>query len=65
MMTVCFKENLKVAPKTLADIISCANQDIRLVLNHLSVLAAQECDLASSKKHIKLVSTLRKIYNLK
>lgn len=54
-MSMCFKEKLKIAPNVLTDIISSANQDIRLIINHLSMLKMEDSQLAHSTKHIKLV----------
>jgi len=58
MMTVCYKENLKLPPGALGDIITSANSDVRLVLNHLSMLAADKNskNLEAAKKYVKLVS---------
>lgn len=66
MMSVCFKEGLKITPDQLNDIIKSTNQDIRLVLNHLSVLAAQkESKLANSEKYVRLGpwDVLRKVFS--
>lgn len=57
-MSMCFKEQLKVSPKDLSEIIVSANQDIRLIINHLSMLSIGNTRLANSSKHIKLVSTI-------
>ncbi|XP_054268631.1 replication factor C subunit 1 [Macrosteles quadrilineatus] len=54
MMSVCFKEKLKIKPEELTDIITSANQDIRLIMNHLSMLSVQKTSMANSSKHIKL-----------
>lgn len=58
-MSVCFKEKLKIKPEELTDIITSANQDIRLIMNHLSMLSVQKTSMANSSKHIKLVSTCK------
>ncbi|KAL1123083.1 hypothetical protein AAG570_002171 [Ranatra chinensis] len=66
MLSICFKEKLKVKPDTLVDIITSTNQDIRLTLNHLSMLAARgEKDLAAASKHVKLGpwDVLKKVFS--
>ncbi|XP_075211056.1 germ line transcription factor 1 [Lycorma delicatula] len=66
MMTICFKEGLKVTPDQLNEIIRSTNQDIRLVLNHLSVLAVQkDNNLPNSEKYVKLGpwDVLRKVFS--
>ncbi|KRT81463.1 AAA protein [Oryctes borbonicus] len=37
MMSVCFKEDLKIKPETLTQIISGTGMDVRQTLNHLSM----------------------------
>ncbi|XP_073992983.1 germ line transcription factor 1 isoform X2 [Rhodnius prolixus] len=55
MYSICYKENLKIKPEQLVEIISSTNQDIRLVLNHLSMLAAKkEENMNFKNKEIKL-----------
>ncbi|XP_003380579.1 ATPase, AAA family [Trichinella spiralis] len=41
LMTVAYKEGLKIPPQALDQLIEGANHDIRQVLHHLSLLAAQ------------------------
>ncbi|KRZ26961.1 Replication factor C subunit 1 [Trichinella pseudospiralis] len=41
LMTVAYKEGLKIQPQALDQLIEGANHDIRQVLHHLSLLAAQ------------------------
>ena len=41
MMSVCFKEKVKIAPDALTDLIVGCNQDIRQVLHQLSMLKAR------------------------
>jgi len=41
MMSVCFKEKVKIAPDALTDLIVGCNQDIRQVLYQLSMLKAK------------------------
>jgi replication factor C subunit 1 len=63
MMSICFKEKLKIKPETLSEIVSSTNQDIRLVLNHLSMLAAKgDGDLENATKHVKLVSIFHRLF---
>ncbi|KAL1465882.1 hypothetical protein WDU94_005408, partial [Cyamophila willieti] len=56
MMSICFKENIKVSPQVMADIITNSNQDIRATLNQLSMLSAhsQSNTVQSEAKNIKL-----------
>lgn len=57
MMSICFKEKLKLPKDVLDNIITNCEQDIRLILNHLSMLAANNLtDIEAIKKHTKLVS---------
>ncbi|RZF43766.1 hypothetical protein LSTR_LSTR009189 [Laodelphax striatellus] len=66
MMSICFKEGLKIAPDKLNDIIKSTDQDIRLILNHLSVLAAnKDSQLPNSEKFVKLGpwDVLRKVFS--
>ncbi|XP_039293527.1 replication factor C subunit 1 isoform X2 [Nilaparvata lugens] len=66
MMSICYKEGLKIAPDKLNDIIKSTDQDIRLILNHLSVLAAnKDSQLPNSEKFVKLGpwDVLRKVFS--
>ena len=56
MRSVCFKEKLNISNEALTDIITSANNDVRLVLNHLSMLVADKSNLEASKKYVKLVT---------
>lgn len=67
MMSVCFKEGIKVPSEALNDIITGANNDIRQVLHHLSLWSVKDKQLSienvkeesqRAKKDIKLVSVL-------
>jgi replication factor C subunit 1 len=67
MMSICFKEGIKVPPEALNDIITGANHDIRQVLHHLSLWSVKDKQLSiesikeetqKAKKDIKLVSVL-------
>ena len=42
MMSVCFKEKVKIAPDALNELIVGCNQDVRQVLHHLSMMKARE-----------------------
>lgn len=55
MMSVCFKEKLKIPPDTLASIIASTDNDIRLTLNNLSIIAAGNDNLNTNKKYVKMV----------
>lgn len=55
MMSICFKEKLKIAPDDLSSIIANTDNDIRLTLNHLSIFAAGKDHLNTNKKYIKMV----------
>ncbi|XP_065212559.1 replication factor C subunit 1 [Planococcus citri] len=66
MKSVCFKEKLNVSSDVLNNIITSSNQDVRLVLNHLSMLAADKnSELEASKKYVKLSpwDALRKMFS--
>ena len=41
MMSICFKEKIKIDPAALMELIVGCNQDIRQVLHHLSMLKAK------------------------
>ncbi|BES91545.1 replication factor C (activator 1) 1, 145kDa [Nesidiocoris tenuis] len=66
MLSICFKERIKIKPDVLANIIASTNQDVRLVLNHLSVLAARkDSEMAVSCKEVKLGAwdVLRQVFS--
>ena len=54
MMSICFKEKLKIAPDALMEIIAGCNQDVRQVLQSLTMYKASDddskVDAASAKK---------------
>ena len=63
MLSVCFKEGVKIKPEALDEIAVGANQDVRQILNHLSLLSSKEktmsteqakMDASRSKKDFKL-----------
>lgn len=41
VMSILFKENVKIPPKTVEEIIQATNQDVRQTLNSLSLLSAK------------------------
>ncbi|XP_063867736.1 replication factor C subunit 1-like isoform X2 [Scylla paramamosain] len=45
MMSVCYREGIKIKPEALDQIIIGSNQDIRQVLHHLSMWSAKEKNL--------------------
>uniref|UniRef100_A0A8D8WJC6 Activator 1 large subunit n=1 Tax=Cacopsylla melanoneura TaxID=428564 RepID=A0A8D8WJC6_9HEMI len=67
MMSICFKENIKVSPQVMTDIITNSNQDIRATLNQLSMLSAQSQSntVQSEAKNVKLGpwDVLRKVFS--
>ncbi|XP_037947204.1 replication factor C subunit 1-like [Teleopsis dalmanni] len=49
IMTICFKEKLKMDPKKVEEIIAATNNDIRQTINHISLLSAgKKLNLESS-----------------
>jgi hypothetical protein len=65
MMSICFKEGIKISPETLNDIITGTNHDVRQVLHHLSLWSVRDKQLSfegikaesvKAKKDIKMVS---------
>ena len=54
MMSICFKEKVKIAPDALMEIITGCNQDVRQVLHNLTLVKAREdeskLDAAGAKK---------------
>ena len=54
MMSICFKEKVKITPDALMELITGCNQDVRQVLHHLTLLKAREdeskLDAADAKK---------------
>lgn len=64
MMSVCFKEKVKISPQALDEVIAGANCDIRQILHNLSMWSSTEkvlnadqvkTDANAAKKNIKLV----------
>lgn len=55
MMSVCYREGIKIKPEALDQIIIGSNQDIRQVLHHLSMWSANEKNLQTDdvKKEAK------------
>lgn len=66
MMSVCFREQMKVDPKAIEEIITASNNDIRQTINYLAMLSAgkdipkKEGEVADRsnvmKKDLKIVS---------
>ncbi|KAJ8676241.1 hypothetical protein QAD02_012027 [Eretmocerus hayati] len=60
MMSVCFKEGVKIKPEELTAIIQSTNQDIRQVINHIAILSASsQAGISTSS------STEQKLKNLR
>jgi len=51
MMSICFKEGVKVDPKLLNEIIEMSNHDIRQVIHYFSVFASKTKNLSDVKSH--------------
>lgn len=62
MMSICYKEKLKISPDVLSSIIASTDNDIRLTLNHLSIFAAGNDNLNTTKKYVKMVFFLLSFY---
>ncbi|XP_076041006.1 germ line transcription factor 1 isoform X2 [Oratosquilla oratoria] len=45
MMSICYRENIKIKPDALEQIVIGANQDVRQILHHLSVWSANQKNL--------------------
>lgn len=56
MMSICFKENIKLAPNVVDEVIAATNNDIRQTLNHLTLLSA-------SKSLTSVEGTVNKVEN--
>lgn len=62
MMSICYKEGISLKPEALDEIIMGANQDVRQILHHLSMLASDKSvsnekaklEASKSKKDMKL-----------
>lgn len=59
MMSLCFKENIKISTEDLNRLIESTNYDIRQVINHLEFLGnrtphVEETDRKHSNKNFKL-----------
>lgn len=53
MMSICFRENLKLPSHKIEEIISASNNDIRQTINYLSLLSSEKSLLPTSdSKHI-------------
>ncbi len=49
MLSICFKEKIKIAPDALNELIVGCNQDVRQVLHHLSLLKGRSGEGADAK----------------
>ena len=65
MMSMCYKEGVKIPPPALNEIISASNQDIRQVIHNLSMFTVRDKNITyeqikkdanSAKKDLKVVS---------
>ena len=65
MMSVCFKEGLKIDPQALREIIVASGQDVRQVMHNLSLWSASDKQMnteevqkaaMNAKKHSKMVT---------
>ena len=73
MLSVCFKEGIQIKPEALDEIIMGANQDVRQVLHHLSMLASDKSlttekaklEASKSRKDMKLGpwDVVRKVFS--
>lgn len=73
MMSVAFKEGIKVSPEALNDVIVASNQDIRQILHNISMWSAKskglvadqtKSDIGRGTKHIKMgpFDVLREVF---
>lgn len=60
MMTICFKENIKLAPSVVEEVIAATNNDIRQTLNHLTLLSATKSLTCAEGAANKVESTAKK-----
>ncbi|KAJ8915620.1 hypothetical protein NQ315_003404 [Exocentrus adspersus] len=51
MMSICFKEGVKISPNALSEIIQGTGCDIRQTLNHLSMWSAANKDISVETAH--------------
>ena len=50
MMSICFKEKIKIEPNALMELIVGCNQDVRQVLHHLSMIKAKSQQVCRTSK---------------
>uniref|UniRef100_A0A2L2Y705 Replication factor C subunit 1 n=1 Tax=Parasteatoda tepidariorum TaxID=114398 RepID=A0A2L2Y705_PARTP len=73
MMSIAFKEHIKVSPEALQDVIVASNQDVRQVLHNMSMWSAKskgltseqtKADIGRGTKHIKMgpFDVLREVF---
>ncbi|XP_068084538.1 replication factor C subunit 1 isoform X2 [Anabrus simplex] len=53
MMSICFKEGLKIPADAMTDMIIGANQDIRQILNHMAMWTAKNKSLSSEEAKLE------------
>lgn len=63
MMSVCFKEGLKISSEALEEVIINANQDVRQVLHNLSLWTSKE-KIVSNERAKKDAAMAKKSTNL-
>ena len=51
MMSICFKEGVKIDPKLLNEIIEMSNHDLRQIIHYFSVFATKTKTLSEIKSH--------------
>lgn len=71
MMTICFKEKIKLPPGGIEEIISATNNDIRQTINHLTLISANkditltQTNTDTAKKDMKIGpwDVVRKVFS--
>ncbi|XP_017031219.1 replication factor C subunit 1 [Drosophila kikkawai] len=52
IMSICFKEKVKITPAKVEEIISATNNDIRQSINHIALLSAKEDTSDKAGQHV-------------
>ncbi|XP_017010011.2 replication factor C subunit 1 [Drosophila takahashii] len=52
IMSICFKEKVKISPAKVEEIIAATNNDIRQSINHIALLSAKEDSSAKSGQQV-------------
>jgi len=52
IMSICFKEKVKISPAKVEEIIAATNNDIRQSINHIALLSAKEDTSAKSGQQV-------------